>query len=163
MTDTLNASPTKHWTGADQPLIGLIKADGKTYRVIGSGSKIFESVVPTADEQTYNAKYTETKPAEGWENEEFNDADWKTGKAPFSDNKSSPGTGWFSKNIWVRRTFTLNKVDYNKLFLKIKHDDNTEVYLNGEKIYSYVGWLGKFENIPIEDAVKQKLKKAKTS
>ncbi len=36
MTDTLNASPTKHWTGADQPLTGFIKADGKTYRVIGS-------------------------------------------------------------------------------------------------------------------------------
>ena len=39
MTDTLNASPTKHWTGVDQPLTGLIKADGKTYQVIGSESK----------------------------------------------------------------------------------------------------------------------------
>ena len=54
------------------------------------------------------------------------------------------GTGWLSKDLWVRRTFTLNKIDYNKLFLKIKHDDNIEVYLNGEKIYNYMGWLGKF-------------------
>jgi len=44
MTDTLNASPTKHWTGADQPLIGLIKADGRTYRVIGSSSKEHENI-----------------------------------------------------------------------------------------------------------------------
>ena len=117
--------------------------------------------MPTTDVQSYTVKYTTTKPADGWENETFNDISWKTGKAPFTDNKSSPGTGWFSKNIWVRRTFTLNKVDYNKWFLKIKHDDNTEVYLNGEKIYSYEGWLDRFENIPIDDAIKQKFKKGK--
>ncbi len=121
----------------------------------------YENVIPAADDQPYEVKYTETKPADGWENEAFNSAAWKTGKAPFSDNKSTPGTEWFSKDLWVRRSFTLNRTDYNKLFLKLKHDDNIEVYLNGEKIYSMVGWTGKFENIPIEDAVKQKLKKGK--
>jgi len=161
MTDTLNASPTKHWTGTDQPLTGFIKVDGKTYRVIGSESKTFKSIAATADDQPYSVKYTETQPANGWENQTFNDTKWKTGKVPFTSDKERPGTLWNSKDIWVRRTFKLNKVDYNKLFLKIKHDDNTEVYLNGEKIYSYKGWLNKFQNIPIEDAIRQKLKKGK--
>ena len=54
----------------------------------------------------------------------------------------------------------MTKTDFNKLFLKINHDDNIEVFLNGESIYTYKGWLGKFQYFPI-DAIKRKLKKGK--
>lgn len=160
-TDQLNASPTKHWTGAEQSLLGLVKVDGKAYRIMSTESKTYETVVPTSDEQTYQVKYTETEPAPGWENGQFSDANWKTGNAPFTDDKSTKGTTWLSKNIWVRRTFNLNNTAFNKLFLKINHDDNAEVYLNGELVYSYKGWLSKYKYFAINDAIKQKLKKGR--
>jgi hypothetical protein len=150
MADTLNTAPTKHWTGADQPMIGMIKADGKVYRVLGKESKNFMSVLPTSDDEDYTVKYLETKPQKGWQNISFNDASWKSGKAPFSDHKNAGGTLWRSKDLWVRRSFNLNKTDFNKLFLKLKHDDNIEVYLNGKKIYEKMGWVGKFEFFPLD-------------
>ncbi|MES1250343.1 MAG: DUF5127 domain-containing protein, partial [Chitinophaga rupis] len=34
-SDTLTNGSTKHWTGADQPLLGFLKVDGKAYRFLG--------------------------------------------------------------------------------------------------------------------------------
>jgi hypothetical protein len=160
-TDNLNRSPTKHWTGSDQPVSGFIKVDGKPYQVLGSPSKIFETILPAGDEMAYTARYTEEQPAAGWTNPDFNDNNWKSGSAPIGDNPSMHKTVWRSRHIWMRREFTLDKIDFNNLFLKLNHDDNAEVYLNGEKIYAYTGWLTKYEHFKMEEAAVKKLKKGK--
>lgn len=160
MSDTLSATSTKHWTGADQSLTGYVEVDGAVYRVIGRESKVYVNVLPTADDENYSVKFVEAEPASGWRNREFDDASWKTGNAPFSDNSTIAGTLWKSKDLWVRRTFTLGDIDLDNLFLKINHDDNIEVYLNGEEIYSYTGWLSKYQYFPIE-AFRETLKKGK--
>lgn len=157
-TDQLAASTTKHWTGSEQSLIGMIKVDGQVYRFMGEESKTFTTLVAAADEENYQTKYTETQPANGWETAQFDANNWKTGTAPFGDNNSSDKTFWKSKNIWMRRNFDLKQLDFKKIYLKISHDDNVEVFLNGEKIYTKNGWNDKYAYIELNDAVKNQLK-----
>ncbi|WP_443946874.1 glutaminase domain-containing protein [Pedobacter sp. AW1-32] len=152
-SDQLNASATKHWTGTSQALTGLMKVDGKVYRFLGSPDKQFDSILPTADEETYSAQYTETEPAKGWQNATFNDTAWKTGSGPFGDGSAK--TQWLSSDLWLRRTFDLSKTDYKNVNLKITHDDNIEVFLNGAAVYSHKGWTGKFIYVPLKSALKK--------
>ena len=159
-SDKLNESVTNHWTGAEQSLLGIIKVDGKSYRFLGNTEQDYNAVLPSSEEKDYNFSYTEIAPAGDWKAADFSAGDWKTGAAPFGDVSQFAKTAWTSKNLWVRRSFDLADPMLKDLTLKLNHDDNIEVYLNGNLIYSHVGWTNnKFVYVPIEVAVIKSLKK----
>jgi hypothetical protein len=140
-TDQLNASTTTHWTGSDHSLLGIINVDGNLYRFLGKEEVKYQPVLGTSDETPYSVKYTETLPQGDWTSAAYAAGDWKTAPMPLGDNPSTVKTLWKTDNIWVRRAFTVADVaSINELFLKIDHDDNIELYLNGKKIYSKIGW-----------------------
>lgn len=150
MGDQLNNTTPKHWTTADHGMLGLIKVDGTTYRFLGKESKQYAHVLPTSDEASYQLYYTENRPENGWFLPGFNDDDWKKGKAPFTDQREEAGTLWNTDELWLRREFDLaDLADLNKLNLKIRHDDNIEVYLNGEQVYTLEGWVHRFTYVEI--------------
>lgn len=158
-TDALTASPTKHWTGVEQSLQGILKVDGQLYRFLGTEEKVYETILPLAEEQAYTCRYTEAAPTTNWMNKGFDDASWKTGEAPFSKNRKQAKTLWNSNDLWMRRVFVLKELNLHQLYLKMQHDDNVEVYINGEPAFSRTGWNSRSELFPLSDAVKAKLVK----
>ena len=152
-SDVLTDNVTEHWTGVDNGLTGYIEVDGTVYRFMGEETPRYESIMMDASNATVN--YTETFPSSDWTGINFDDSQWTEGTLPISDNKAISSTFWNSDNIWVRQDFVLDKVEQNEpLFLKIHHDDNVEVYLNGKLVFEREGWNHRFEYFDISSKAK---------
>lgn len=157
-SDTLSAATTKHWTGSDHSLTGIISVDGKLFSFLGQSKKMYQTILPAADEKILPLTYTENQPAQDWMTVNFDDSGWNTGKGAAGSEPAEAQTPWKKREIWIRKTFTADALNSSKLYLKIIHDDHAAVYLNGEEIYRVPEVRGRYTFIPISDKVKNKLK-----
>lgn len=136
-TDKVNESTTRHWTGKDHSMLGLIRVDGKVYKFLGEPPREMKKILPVGEDQPYECRYTKTKPEGNWTSRGYTEtAQWATGTGMFGSESVDPQTVWNEREIWIRRTFQLSDVNFNELVLVAKYDDNIEIYLNGEKIFS---------------------------
>src|SRR4030095_797656 len=73
-TDKLNESTTKHWTGKDHSLIGLLSVDGKLYKFLGEPPRTLIPLVADADLKAYTCLFTESKPQGDWTSVAYDDS-----------------------------------------------------------------------------------------
>lgn len=111
------------------------------------------AVVPTAREQKLPWRYTTTKPVDGWESPGFDDSPWKEGPGGFG-TPGTPGaaigTAWDTTDIWIRRAFVLPD-GVKDPQLVVHHDEDAEVYVNGQQVADLKGYTTSYELVPLAD------------
>ena len=135
----LTDGTTRHWTDDEKPMEGLLRVDGTTYRWMGAERPLFETIVPMADEEAWEADYTrDVQKGNDWTKPGFKAEGWSRGKAAWgSDGLSYVRTHWSKENsdLYVRRSINLKASDLKEnLFIIYSHDDVFELYINGTKV-----------------------------
>ncbi len=111
----------------------------------------YKAFVPTSEDAAQTWKYTFTAPSSDWLQKSFDDTAWQVGKGGFGEGEpswASAATNWSSSDIWLRRTFTLgnlNATQVSQLMVRLYHDDNVEVYINGVLAYENGGANSSYE------------------
>ncbi len=97
-------------------------------------------------------RYVTDIPLYGWHLEEYDDSSWYEGLAPFGTRETpwvDVKTLWSARNIWLRRSFELEKVDFVNPHLRIRHDEHAEVYLNGVLAAKVEGYNTTYDLVPV--------------
>ncbi len=122
-------------------------------------------VVPTSEDKAQTWRYSTDKPKDGWEKSDFDDASWKSGPGGFgepSTPESVVKTKWKTDDIWLRRDFEWsNEKPLHELGLRIHHDEDTEIYLNGVLIDTASGYSSSYQDRALDEAATKAIKPGK--
>ncbi len=136
----------------------MIKMD--TDKVRAANEKLYlpapivTTVVPTSQDEGQIWRYTTDQAADGWQNDDFDDTSWRIGKGGFG-TESTPGavvgTRWDTPDIWLRRSFDLGGTVPTDLQLSIHHDEDAEVYINGQCVATVKGHTTGYVQLPLDE------------
>jgi hypothetical protein len=121
-------------------------------------------VVETSEKVAQKWRYTTTKPADDWFKPEFDDRDWPEGDGGFG-TAGTPGaivrTEWKTDDIWLRRSFELKAVPTGEILLRLHHDEDADIYINGVLAARVSGFVTEYGPVPMSADARKALKPGK--
>ena len=119
-------------------------------------------IVPTSEHKPAVWRYTVTKPAGDWARPGFDDGQWKQGRGGFGTTGTPGaviGTTWNTPDIWLRREVILPAgTDLGRIQLRVYHDEDADVYVDGVLAARQSGYVSDYELIEIQEAARSLLK-----
>ena len=99
-------------------------------------------------------EFTTSQPTPDWFEVGFRDKSWVKAKSGFG-MKGTPNatirTQWSTPEIWMRTSFGLQTLP-KALVLELHHDEDVEIYLNGQLVYEATGHLRDYETIRLPES-----------
>jgi len=120
----------------------------------------FRDVVPTADSAPSTWAFTFDRPPPDWVRPDFDDSAWQRGVAGFGATGTPGGTirtPWTTNEIWLRRTVTLAAMPAGEPWLRIHHDEDAEVFVNGVPAAAVQGHVTDYVELPMSPAARAAL------
>jgi hypothetical protein len=118
-------------------------------------------VIPTAQAAPVTWSYTLQTPPDAWNSTTFDSSGWKQGPSGFGTD-GTPGavvrTRWNTGDIWIRREVTLPSQSFPHLQFYVDHDEDVEIYVNGQLAASDSGFTTGYVPLEISPAAKALLK-----
>lgn len=103
------------------------------------------TLVPTSEQTETLYRYTFDVPSDDWFRSEFVDDQWQQGPGGLGRHDGPIKTSWDSNDIWVRRTVEINQPIPPRVAMRLWHDEDAEVYINGKQVLRLSGYTTGYE------------------
>lgn len=105
-------------------------------------------------------RYVTQTPQGEWRAAAYDDSAWQTGLAPFGkEGKRIGRTPWATSDIYLRKIFEYDGADVKSGAVVITYDEDTEVFVNGQKILSVQDFIGNYKLVVVTEPLRKALKK----
>ena len=105
-------------------------------------------------------RFTTQTPQADWTGAGFDDQSWQSGRAPFGhDERRRIKTQWTTPDIYLRKTFEFDGAELKTGAVVISYDEDTEVFVNGQKILSTEKFISHYELRLVTEPLRKALHK----
>lgn len=141
----------------DREVVKLSDASVALHTSLYVSQPPLRKVIPTSRDEAQRWHYTTLEPSPGWADPGFDDGEWTESVGPFG-HRPPPGvevgTVWDTSELWMRRDFNLPadllaSLVPNRVFLRVFHDEDAEIYLNGVQVSSLEGYVNGYRLFPL--------------
>lgn len=138
-----------------------VEVAAKAHAKLWQPAPTYTTLVPTSEQSAQQWRFTLQAPADNWFSVDFDTANWKAAAGGFGE-PSTPGsqvhTEWKTDDIWLRREFTLTDLPQGELRVRMHHDEDAEVYLNGTLLKKVMGYTVDYQSYRVTSAGAKLLK-----
>ena len=142
----------------DRKMLKFPKEIAELHKLLYGEPPVVKTIVPTSEKSPQTWRYTTQQPEDDWMRPDFDDSGWSRGSAGFGANDPpgvKPRTRWNSEQIWIRRKVDVPQGKLANPMLRIYHDEDATVYLNGEKVATVPGYSTSYELVPLGAQVRK--------